>query len=857
VSGNVESLVFDLLVRDRASEGIGKIGRTAEGAAKDTDTLTQRLNELSRKSVEARVKLAGDKEAQAALDKMDSRLITLDKRVASPNLRIEGVARAIAEISAVDLELDKLGGKGGTAEAATSALGAGGLSGPGGMGALIGAGVILSPVIATLGIGLGGLGLAAFGVSKNAKLMKTELAPLKDEFRSFSESLQPEVLDAFGSGVRLAGHLLHDIQPIAAATGKALDGVLGQIDAEFQSGTWQDFFGFMARTAGPDMQLLGNVFVQLADDIPPILTQLQPLAEGFLKDTDAILKLVNAGTTAVAWEHQHAAAVSNNTGLLGRFGHAAEKAFEQMFPGVKAAGQLKGALDKMGTSSDKAGQSTGRAGDAFKGAWPKAQSYAQWVQASAKATTNLATAQNAAVSAQLAYGNDILTSANDAETFRQKLKASAGQVGLHTQAQRDSFGAANTYIGDLARQATTAVKSGHGTDAAITAIRNGLPALDSAKTKNRQYWQEVKTLDAYLHQLELIKFISTPIHVTGTGKWSVTGTTITPGVAHGPQNIGAAPGGFAGGGRVPFSAGIPGRDSVLVMTKPGEIFVPPEKGPMLAPALHAAGIPGFASGGVAGSYGPGHVSGLPSWTGGRIDATLTAIAQNTAQAALNAMRAAQSAAKSTGFGANVPNVGSGVGRWAGLVRQALAMEHLNPFYILEVLYQMQTESGGNPNAINLTDSNAAAGDPSRGLMQTIMSTFLRWHWPGTSFNIYDPLANVAAALNYGAHNGRGFGTGAGQIGSGHGYGYGTSSAAPGWAWVGERGPELMRFRGGEQVAPVHAGSGRGGGGNTYITVHVHAPVGSSPRDIGRQLADYLGAHVKGGGRIYPAGVTPR
>src|SRR5438876_11965667 len=74
---NVESLVFDLLVRDRASEGLSKVGRTAESAAKDTDALTRRLNELSRKSVEARVRLAGDKEALAALDKMDARLITL------------------------------------------------------------------------------------------------------------------------------------------------------------------------------------------------------------------------------------------------------------------------------------------------------------------------------------------------------------------------------------------------------------------------------------------------------------------------------------------------------------------------------------------------------------------------------------------------------------------------------------------------------------------------------------------------------------------------------------------------------------------------------------------------------------
>ncbi|MGW7001435.1 phage tail tape measure protein [Streptomyces sp. NPDC054933] len=65
---------------------------------------------------------------------------------------------------------------------------------------------------------------------------------------------------------------------------------------------------------------------------------------------------------------------------------------------------------------------------------------------------------------------------------------------------------------------------------------------------------------------------------------------------------------------------------------------------------------------------------------------------------------------------------------------------------LEVI--AMNESGGNPNAINNWDSNAAAGDPSRGLMQTIMSTFMAYHQSGTSMNIYDPVANAAAAINY-------------------------------------------------------------------------------------------------------------
>lgn len=58
------------------------------------------------------------------------------------------------------------------------------------------------------------------------------------------------------------------------------------------------------------------------------------------------------------------------------------------------------------------------------------------------------------------------------------------------------------------------------------------------------------------------------------------------------------------------------------------------------------------------------------------------------------------------------------------------------------------ESGGNPNAINLTDSNAAAGHPSQGLMQTIPGTFTAYHQAGTSWNITDPVANISAGINY-------------------------------------------------------------------------------------------------------------
>jgi hypothetical protein len=73
-----------------------------------------------------------------------------------------------------------------------------------------------------------------------------------------------------------------------------------------------------------------------------------------------------------------------------------------------------------------------------------------------------------------------------------------------------------------------------------------------------------------------------------------------------------------------------------------------------------------------------------------------------------------------------------------------------------LLVAMSRESNYNPLAVNGWDSNAhgsqvADGFPSgcsRGLMQTIPTTFAANHQPGTSNNIYDPVANICAAMNY-------------------------------------------------------------------------------------------------------------
>jgi cell wall-associated NlpC family hydrolase len=60
---------------------------------------------------------------------------------------------------------------------------------------------------------------------------------------------------------------------------------------------------------------------------------------------------------------------------------------------------------------------------------------------------------------------------------------------------------------------------------------------------------------------------------------------------------------------------------------------------------------------------------------------------------------------------------------------------------------IQHESGGNPRAINNWDSNAKAGHPSKGIMQTIDSTFNHYSIKGHK-DIWNPVDNIIAGVRY-------------------------------------------------------------------------------------------------------------
>jgi soluble lytic murein transglycosylase-like protein len=85
----------------------------------------------------------------------------------------------------------------------------------------------------------------------------------------------------------------------------------------------------------------------------------------------------------------------------------------------------------------------------------------------------------------------------------------------------------------------------------------------------------------------------------------------------------------------------------------------------------------------------------------------------------------------------------------GWIAQALQIMGLPQNMAPGVKRIIMNESGGNPNAVNTWDSNALRGMPSRGLMQTIPSTFRTYVHPDLAGRpISDPVANITAGVRY-------------------------------------------------------------------------------------------------------------
>jgi SLT domain-containing protein len=277
-----------------------------------------------------------------------------------------------------------------------------------------------------------------------------------------------------------------------------------------------------------------------------------------------------------------------------------------------------------------------------------------------------------------------------------------------------------------------------------------------------------------------VNFLITTVYTKGIEElWNKVVGAVGLGKLHLPDIPHLAGGGVIGGY-------APGRDTVPAMLSPGEGVLVPEAvraiGPGTVHQLNASYGGGrkstgghYAGGGIVGSL----ENAVSSAAGKAVDIAKITAALGTGDttALVNALSKLVSTTASGNYGQlllGVPKTliskmaqmikglfsgsssGGGTsspvtvsGSVASWFQRAVKLTGVGAGWIPDLETIAHYESSDNPNAIQqVTDVNSASGDLARGIMQTIMATFQAYHQPGTSSNIFDPVANIAASINY-------------------------------------------------------------------------------------------------------------
>ncbi|SEC33492.1 hypothetical protein SAMN04490357_1748 [Streptomyces misionensis] len=326
-------------------------------------------------------------------------------------------------------------------------------------------------------------------------------------------------------------------------------------------------------------------------------------------------------------------------------------------------------------------------------------------------------------------------------------------------------------------------------DSIKTAVKLVGAAFSDAKSAIKQAWDQIAGIAA-----KPVNFVISGVYTHGIkAVWDKVAEFVGLGkLPDAPKLVDERPK-FAQGGRT--SGGIPGVDSIPILAMADEYIIKRSSARKIGYGaleyMNRTGeIPRFASGGIIGSAWDwtkdkvgGAISKGVDWakTGADLIAHPSKVWDKLVKPFLDAatlhLGVAQmgkvllkyplkmidglkdqlvDAVTGGGMGGGSKNIGGTIpsGQRRTIISQALAAAHVPPpGTIPQWLAGMNTlimrESGWNPNAINLWDSNAKAGHPSQGLTQTIPSTWSAYV-PSSlrSKGILDPVGNVAASIRY-------------------------------------------------------------------------------------------------------------
>lgn len=321
-------------------------------------------------------------------------------------------------------------------------------------------------------------------------------------------------------------------------------------------------------------------------------------------------------------------------------------------------------------------------------------------------------------------------------------------------------------------------------DNVFTPIHNALDALGKAFGTTKDListaWDDIKSAAS-----GPVHFIVDKVYTEGIEKtWNDIASSVGLDLKLPDVKLG-----FASGGIMPGYT--PGTDNQLIAVSGGEAIMRPEWTRAVgADRIHAMnamarsgdtagiqgmlGLSGFADGGIVGFItdvashigdflsNPGKAIGdmikgpmdamKGSVGGGNLGQMLFQFPEKIVGGLIDKAKSLVSSVVKPASGGGGGSVGSpgavsgDLASWIGSAMSAVGVAGGNWLNGLETI--AMHESGGNPTATNNWDSNAAAGDPSRGIMQTIGSTFEAYRLASLPDDIFNPVANIAAGIRY-------------------------------------------------------------------------------------------------------------
>ena len=501
----------------------------------------------------------------------------------------------------------------------------------------------------------------------------------------------------------------------------------------------------------------GDASNQLVDKL-----QKQDQATGF--NIDGYLKFADALDGATGKMIEQKAVATQTSGVMDRYGVAARESAQANAQVAQAAEEarqkatnLESALsilearygitqqqaillakaakvsgDELAAGGDKAHTALKKIelfGDANLKAHGPAHQFALDLQAigdAAGGATNqikgLTDAYNAMITPNLTAEGAVVTMKNDLITMTDALKKSKGAVGDHTQAQRDSFSAFNTYITDIQNtESATLTATGAQRAHDLQVLRNTIPELLLLAKNNKNVRGEIFALIKTIEAIPKKENVS--VAVQGSGKWSIA--ELAGGIPVGQGNRLRT----AQGALLPTNAGRPGFDSIPILAKPGEAIVPVDGVPFVAGILKARGVPGFASGTFLGD----DINNLGSWTGGAYKATVQDMALSVKDAITKGIQEAKQSASH--FGGGFGPIPSASGPAAAVARALFPW----PASMWPAFNAVEMREAG----YNLTAQNPTSN--AYGVAQFINGPSEYFQWGGNPFSA---AGQFTAMFNY-------------------------------------------------------------------------------------------------------------